>query len=172
MLEYLNALKQEWPTVKAAPRSFIICFIVGIIIGGGAILFLYSYFVLPGKDAQISLLQTLTDGQKQNSSDAKTDTKQDIRTFLESISPQILVKINAKEKKIGAWLGPINEGKLLTLAERAEFKNFLSFKKGSNVWTVTGAGTGGEEHYGLIRGVRESGTLVDYYLYPKDALIK
>ena len=63
MLEYLNALKQEWPTVKAAPRSFIICFIVGIIIGGGAILFLYSYFVLPGKDAQISLLQTLTDGQ-------------------------------------------------------------------------------------------------------------
>jgi hypothetical protein len=100
------------------------------------------------------------------------DTKQDIRTLLEFISPRILDKIDAKEKKIGVWFDPISEGKLLKLSERKDFKNFLSFEKKGNTWTVAGKGTGGEELYGAIRGIEESGTLIDYYLYPKDALRK
>jgi len=117
-------------------------------------------------------LSTEQSSQLQLRSENTINIKQEIRTFLESISPRILDKIDSKEKKIGVWLGSISENKLSRLAEHTDFAKFLSFEKGNNIWVMTGKGTGKEEKDGLIRGVQESGTLMDYYLYPKDALIK
>ena len=46
-------LKREWPIVRATPITSIICFFAGCAL----ILFLFSYFIIPGKDAQIHALE-------------------------------------------------------------------------------------------------------------------
>jgi hypothetical protein len=96
------------------------------------------------------------------------DTKQDIRSFLESLHPDVLAKVDAGEKQIGVWLGPVNQTKLATLSERQGFSALLSVKSTNQIWMTAGEAQRGD----FIRPTGENGTLVGYYLYPKDALIK
>lgn len=66
----------------------------------------------------------------------KPVTKQELRTFLESISPLILDQIDTKEKVIGVWLGNRGEDKLLDLSERPGFDNLISIKRGNKGWIM------------------------------------
>jgi len=173
--------KKEWPIVKTAPYSFAICFIVGIIVGTTGVLLLYDHFVLPDKDAQITLLQqekdslhsalqrALTDEQKQTYSTNTKDMKQDIRTLLESISPLILDRIDAGHEKIPVLISMLKQIKLNDLSEHPDFDNFLTFDKCGG--SVRGAGKDAM-YKGWVDEIGETGEKRRYYLYPKDALIK
>lgn len=87
---------------------------------------------------------------------AKSDIKQEIRNFLESIDPTILQRIDAKEKEIFISTNSYQSNKLMQLSEHSDFDEFLSFEK---------------EKSGVIFSSRQ-GTITGYHLYPKDALIK
>jgi hypothetical protein len=45
--------KREWPIVKNTPTASVLCFIAGCV----TIWFLYSFFIVPGKDSRIQSLQ-------------------------------------------------------------------------------------------------------------------
>jgi hypothetical protein len=98
----------------------------------------------------------------------KQDTKQSIRSFLESLRPDILAKVDARAKQIGVWLGSVSQTKLTMLSERPGFDTFLSFKSTANIWMTVGEAQMGD----FIKPPGENGTLTGYYLYPKDALLK
>jgi hypothetical protein len=98
----------------------------------------------------------------------RQDTKQAIRSFLESLRPDVLAKVDAGEKQIGVWLGSVNQTKLSTLSERPWFDSFLSFKKTKQMWIIMGEAQMGD----FIRPTGEDGTLIGHYLYPKDSLIR
>ena len=70
------------------------------------------------------------------------------------------------------WLGNRGEDKLLNLSEKPGFDDFMYVKRGNAGWVMPSQGTGEIAHKGLIWGAKQSGTMSDYYLYPKDALIK
>ncbi len=53
--------RREWPIVRASPTASVCCFAAGC----GLVLFLFSFFILPGKDATIQSLQTKL-GESQN----------------------------------------------------------------------------------------------------------
>jgi hypothetical protein len=99
---------------------------------------------------------------------AKTDTKQDIRFLLESINPEILQKIDTKQKEIRILISIPNEVELKGLSKRPDFNKFLSFKqcqcgdiKDSNSYVKN-----------YINELNDDSWRVGYCLYPKDALIK
>jgi len=97
------------------------------------------------------------------------DTKQKIRTLLDSISPEILRRIEAGQKKILTTLGTADEVKLSNLSESADFSKYLSFKKITREDDFNDF----EDPNIFIKGADyfynwENG----HYLYPKDALIK
>ncbi len=165
MLNSVKTLKEEWPKVKDAPYSFIICLLVGICFGAGTILFLYCYFVIPDKDAQISLLQqkkdSLIDEQKQNHLTSTKNTKQDIRILLESINPEILRAIDAGQRDILVMMNIPTEVRLLNLSERPDFNKYLSIKQSRG---------GKIEDY--IIDSNDMSWKADYHLCPQDALIK
>lgn len=115
-------------------------------------------------------LSTEQSSQPQLQSENTINIKQEIRTFLESISPQILDKIDAKEKKIRIWLSSTSENKLSRLAEHTDFENFLSFEKANKNMVLYENLEG--DFNGFLKGRNETGLLEGYYLSPKDALVK
>jgi energy-coupling factor transporter transmembrane protein EcfT len=92
-----------------------------------------------------------------------TTTKQDIRTFLESVNPEILRKIDRGQQHIHISMSIPKEVTLLALAEHSDFGKFLAIKKDlgdasdPNEW---------------INEVNDQSWRVVYLLCPKDALIK
>lgn len=96
------------------------------------------------------------------------DTKQAIRTLLESINPEILRGIDAGQKKILVGIGTTDVVKLLNLSERVDFDKYLSFGEALSEDDFKGLDDPNifiESDVGLM-WVRS------YYLHPKDALIK
>lgn len=171
----LDHLWKEWKTLKSAPLTFV----ASMALGALAVHLYYACYRIPVMADHIGLLQDrLSATDKQSSKDGTpsvnrvADTRQAIRTFLESISPRILDKVDAKDRNIGVWLGSTSEAKLNELSGLAGFADYLSFEKGDDIWIVFGPGTGKEEYKGLIRGVGEKGQLSGYRLHPKDALMK
>jgi hypothetical protein len=57
----IKTWKKEWPKVKDSPYSFAVVLVSGFVIGILLMYFLYSIFVLPGKDSQIGSLQQQKD---------------------------------------------------------------------------------------------------------------
>ena len=103
------------------------------------------------------------------------NTKHDIRTFLESINPAILQKIDTGQKEIPVFISVPKQIKLSDLSERSDFNKFLSFKqsgyaKGSGVVEMTRNGVDPTKDF--IKELDQRGHMDGYYLYPKDALIK
>ncbi len=95
--------------------------------------------------------------------------KQEIRTFLESINPKILQKVDEGQKEICAGIGALKQMELAELSKRQGFGNLLLFRKGSNLgYLHTANGKFGP----LILELGQMGILEEYYFYPKDALIK
>ena len=119
---------------------------------------------------EITTLQNdLLDAQKQAQTapitTIKPVTKQEIRVFLESINPEILRKIDIRQKEIPILIGAVKQVKLSNLSERPDFKNFLSFTRGYG--SVVGGGSNG-----YIDELGESGMKSRYILCPKDALVQ
>ena len=180
--------------MKKAPLSFILCLLVGILIGSGFIHFLYDIYILPSKDGQIELLErekkssddqvvllrqeteslqselqkALNPEQEQHLNKDTKIIKQEIRTVLESISPEILQRIDSRQTEIGVWLGITEQVKLNSISERLGCEQYLTFKKTKYIWIMTS----GKHKLNFIVPANAVGMLTGYYLYPKDALIK
>jgi hypothetical protein len=52
-----NHFQEEWPEVRNAIWSFVLCVIASLVIGAAVVYFLFSAVILPSKDATIQLLQ-------------------------------------------------------------------------------------------------------------------
>jgi hypothetical protein len=52
-----NILQEEWPEVKKAKFSFFLCALVFLIVGGFFVWFLFTLFILPGKDETVKAAQ-------------------------------------------------------------------------------------------------------------------
>jgi hypothetical protein len=123
-----------------------------------------SYSMNEDKQQQITNLQK-TQNKISNTDTQKTITKQDMRTFLESINPTILQAIDNGEKEINVCLGTIKEAKFIELSGHPDFDKFLSFKQ------IQGT-TVGKNRPGFITESGQQGIMNNYCLYPKDALVK
>jgi hypothetical protein len=53
-----NVLHEEWPELKKAKHSFFLCSVVCLLIGGWIVYFLFTSFIIPGKEATIQALHT------------------------------------------------------------------------------------------------------------------
>jgi hypothetical protein len=87
---------------------------------------------------------------------SKTNTKQEIRDFLESLNPEILQRIDAKEKVIVIHADIETQTGLIMLSKLPDFDKYLSFEKPRFY-----------ESYAL-----NCEPMKIYHLCPKDALIK
>jgi hypothetical protein len=81
--------------------------------------------------------------------------KQQIRNFLESIAPNILQKIDAKEKEIGISIDIPNQVELMRLSKLPDFDKYLAFKE-----------------YQFGDYMLNCTPFKGYILYPKDEIIK
>jgi hypothetical protein len=61
-----NILQEEWREVKRARRSFALCAVAFLIIGGTIIYSLFKSFVIPGMEKTIQALETTSRTQNQN----------------------------------------------------------------------------------------------------------
>jgi hypothetical protein len=171
MLEWIKEhWKKEWPEMKDAPVAFTICSFVGFIIGIVVAAIVFEHVIIVGKDSTITLLQqklTLLQSEKdelskelQNTPSQKAkDAKQDIRSFFESIDPNILKKIDAGQKEFHISITDSEQTKLLNLSKYPDFDKFLSFEQIEGVITFVG-------------GKNRTGVGGEYVFSPKDALIK
>jgi hypothetical protein len=58
---FIERIEKEWPMLRAAPYSFVILLVSGLVVGALAIYLLFNIFILPGKDANIDALKTRLD---------------------------------------------------------------------------------------------------------------
>lgn len=134
-------------------------------------LLVFIGFIAAGYELYIEEKEKTAEAQKQLNDLQKRlyDTKQEIRTFLESVNPAILQKIDAGEKEFCVGFGALKQVELADLSKRPDFGRFLLFRKGSNLgYLHTANGKFGP----LILELGQMGILEEYYLYPKDVLIK
>lgn len=123
----------------------------------------------------ISVITTSYSMRKNNfaTQNLKTDTKQDIRNFFESINPMILQIVDTRQKKFPILIGVVKEAKLSELSERPDFNKFLKYEQME--WTMFGARHPDANKVlenGAVVELNQHGTLQGYFLYPKDALVK
>src|SRR5665213_1170471 len=95
------------------------------------------------------------------------NTKQDLRTFLESLNPEILKDIDSGQSEIEVFIGTVSQMKLSNFSERQNFKSYLSFKQTSNILQGSSNKIGNS-----LNEVGEEGVMTGFILYPKDALKK
>lgn len=95
------------------------------------------------------------------------NTKQDIRSFFESINPEILHRVDTSRDEIPVLLGSQDQLKLSELSKRSDFDSYLSARKGKDGVIVDGRPTTNE-----LRRMGQTGYMDRYYFYPKDALAK
>ena len=120
-----------------------------------------SYSMYTGQQQTITKLQERQALRRQ-------DTKQEIRTCLESINPEILQRVDAGRKKILVCINTQDVVRLSNLSERVDFDKYLSFRQVTlednlneledpNIYIEKG------EYIWVNNG---------HYLYPKDALMR
>ncbi len=94
-------------------------------------------------------------------------SKQDIRSFLESINPEILKKIDVGQKEIRIFIGKPNAMKLVDFSTYPNFYKFLFFQQ-SDDKTFPDL-----PKDGFINQLDANEVwLYGYYLYPRDAIKK
>ena len=109
----------------------------------------------------------MTQQKIEENSKVKQGIKQEMRTFLESISPEILRRIDAGRKEILVCISTQDAVKLSNLSERVDFDKYLSFRQA----TLEGDdfnGLGDPNIY--IESNKYSWANNGHYLYPKDAI--
>jgi hypothetical protein len=95
------------------------------------------------------------------------DTKKDLRGMLGMTNPEIIRRIDAGSNTIPVMLGTVGQVKLSELAQRSDFKKYISLVQTSD--TIVG----NSNHIGdYINDIGENGTMVGFIFYPKDALKK
>jgi hypothetical protein len=154
--------------------------VLGIFIGGIVIFFMCNNLILTSKNAQIDLLQTQLSNDKRIQTDNIDikDTKQAIRTFLESVNPAILQMIDEGQKKICAYISDDSQKKLTALYSRPDFAKYLSFESHADEYSGYFNATRPYEQQATFVGkdcvieLNKPEMLSKYYFYPKDALIK
>jgi hypothetical protein len=87
---FIDLWKKEWPIMKSAPFSFLICLVVGIFVGLMSIHLLYAHFVIPGKDSTINSKDTII-----NSKDLTISSLQQER---DSLKAKLQEQDNSKAK--------------------------------------------------------------------------
>jgi hypothetical protein len=129
--------------------------------------FLYISTIITSYKMYTRQQQTITKLQETQTL-KKQDTKQEIRTFLESINPEILRRIDKGQEEILTYI-KANYVKLAILSEHPDFEKYLSFRHINNDkddftdFDDPNIFIDGDVHFSWIDA---------YYLYPKDALIK
>jgi hypothetical protein len=123
---------------------------------------LFTGFFVAGYNINKEQEKKITDLQKQ-----LFDSKQDIRTFLESIHPEILQMVDEGQKEICVGLGDLKQTELADLYERPDFGRFLLFRKCEGSYNYVEPGE--TMIIELGQGLRY---VVKYYFYPKKALIE
>jgi hypothetical protein len=120
-----------------------------------AILVSYSFY----KDArtQVSNADLLN---------AKPVTKQEIRSFLESINPEILKRIDEGQTEIHIAICSYKCKDLKDLSKRLDFDNYLRYKPTGDVCM------GCDRLKDYILDLERCGQKDGHYFYPKDALRK
>jgi hypothetical protein len=95
------------------------------------------------------------------------DTKKDLRGLFGMTNPKIIQMIDEGSNAIPVMLGTVGQVKLSELAQRPDFKKYLS------LMTTTDSINGNSNHIGdYINDIGENGTLVGFIFYPTDALKK
>lgn len=97
------------------------------------------------------------------------NTKQEIRSFLETVNPEILKRIDVGRKEILVCISTQDAVRLSNLSEYVDFNKYLSFRQA----------TIGEDD---SKGLEDPNIFIEnneylwatngYYLYPKDALMR
>jgi hypothetical protein len=143
---------EQWEQIimKTAFYLFIISFLVAT--------FLVAPFLESESDK--SKLKDASSSQQQT---ANIKTKQDIRTFLEAINPQILKKIDVGELVIPILIGWKAHIRLQTLSGYPDFGKFLSYHKAEGYELKM-------DNY--IKELNDDFLEEKYIFNPKDALIK
>ena len=134
----------------------LMCFTISIV--------LTSYSMHVDKTRQIVALQEV---QANASTTMRPVTKQEIRTLIETISPQILQEIDRKqEEALHIFMSIPTFIKVQSLSEQPDFSKYLSVEKSGKRCI------GGQPEAGVIKEAGANGYMDGYYFHPKDALIK
>ncbi len=110
------------------------------------------------KTEQIAALQ---EAHSTPSLTIKPVTKQEIRTLLESINPEILRCIDKRQKQLHVMMSIPTQMNLLALSKGQGFEKYISIEKSGSKCI------GGQPEDGLIKEAEESGYMDGYYIYPK-----
>lgn len=97
------------------------------------------------------------------------NTKQGLRTFLESVNPEILQRIDKGGTEILTILSASSHVKLVNLSEQPDFNNYLSFK---HIGDEENDFNDFEDPNVFVEGDKMHIWTQAYYFYPKDALVK
>jgi len=91
------------------------------------------------------------------------ELKQQIRTLMESINPNVLGRIDAGQTQIPVLIGAINQAKLAEISQRGGFGAYLSFRK-------VGTTAGGQTFVSGFLNDDDVGMRQGFILMPKDAI--
>lgn len=94
------------------------------------------------------------------------DTKQDIRTFLESMNREIIQRIDTRQTEIHVLISIPKQIELKDLSKRPDFDKFLSCTPTGDICIAC------DHLKDFIMDLSQAGEKDGYYLHPKDALIK
>ena len=126
----------------------------------------YASYVFPWFIVTSVILASYAFYEEAHRQTPKPVTKQEIRTFLESINPDILKMLDAEQEAIHVFMSIPTQIEFIELSKRPDFNKFSSIKK-SGAKCI-----GGKPETGIIKESGENGYMDGYYFYPKDALIK
>jgi hypothetical protein len=126
-------------------------------------LIIAPYDIYQNQQATITKLQ---DAQAQ-----KDSTKQEIRSFLKTVNPEILQRIDLGEEEIRVDISQPKQMKLVALSTLSNFYNYLSFQHPDYV-AVPMPPRERPPVFIMELGcdINNSSSFHTWYLYPKDAL--
>jgi hypothetical protein len=96
------------------------------------------------------------------------DIKQEIRTLLETINPEILRRVDLGSNRINVMIGQIHATQLASLSSQERFSKYLEFKQTGGTMMASHNVRLGD----YLNDETESSMMVGHTLYPKDALKK
>jgi hypothetical protein len=100
---------------------------------------------------------------------APQDTKKDLRSILRMANPEILRWIDAGSNAIPVMLGTVGQVRLSEIAQRPDFKKYLSVAQTGD--SITGNSNHMGTKYGYyINDIGENGAMSGFYFYPNSAL--
>lgn len=93
--------------------------------------------------------------------------RQDVRSFIEALSPDFLKLVDTGRPEVGIFLGSTSQVRLALLAQKPGFDKLLTYKPGTS--TITGSSNRIGDY---LNEIGEEGPMTLFFFYPKDALRK